>query len=397
MSTPEALPRAGKLLGVAAGLIDYAGLKDKHAVSLQHLSVPMSTGPGRPGLTAVPAGVLEAPGVRLEALGIAALPVTADAIIGNRFSVIVRDLSREGNAELARRADLLRDLAGDQAGAPSSDTTASPPNASTTDGARDSLLIVNYFGAQRFGSARHGAGFVAAALVRGDFESAVRLAIGTPARKDSGRTRSLTRALAEHWGDWSAAMQKIPPCPERRAVEVLIARGAKPGSQAAFREAFAALPAFSQQIAVEAFQSHLWNRTAAGLVTSHAGDRPGDVLVGRDDFGDMAFLPARRVPRAWLSLDVPLLGPTTHLAEPWAPFAHAALAEHGLTPEQLQIPGLRRPFFGEAPRLLCVRASAWSLDKAETDDLTPGRLKRRMAFDLPRGSYATVVLRALGQ
>ena len=79
--------------------------------------------------------------------------------------------------------------------------------------------------------------------------------------------------------------------------------------------------------------------------------------------------------------------------------AGAALASEGIDLPQLRIPGLRRPFFGETPRPLLVRAERFDLTGATTDELTPSgkRLKRVASFELPRGAYATVVLRALGQ
>jgi tRNA pseudouridine13 synthase len=100
-------------------------------------------------------------------------------------------------------------------------------------------------------------------------------------------------------------------------------------------------------------------------------------------------------------LDLPLLAPKTVLAEPWDGAAAAALQEEGITLEQLKIPGLRRPFFGEAPRRLFVTAGGFSLTPAEADPLsstaTRPRLCRTASFELPKGCYATVLLRALGQ
>ena len=63
------------------------------------------------------------------------------------------------------------------------------------------------------------------------------------------------------------------------------------------------------------------------------------------------------------------------------------------------IPGLRRPFFGEAPRSLFVRVEGFAQEKPVPDsfDRTGKRFARTLRFSLPRGAYATVVLRALGQ
>jgi tRNA(Glu) U13 pseudouridine synthase TruD len=294
------------------------------------------------------------------------------------------------------------------------------------------LVVVNYFGAQRFGSARHGEGFVGRELIRGDFEKALRLAVGTPARKDAGKTRQFTRLLASNWGAWGRLVRELPKCPERRAIERL-ARGGD------FRQAFASLPSFTQTMCVEAYQSLLWNRTARllaeRLVTeSRRGVGPAaarrfaaafQALRTQDEFGEMYFPPAacteedldnyfggggagggasRRDAAAdrramWRQLILPILGKNSELVEPWKAAAAQVLGEEKITTHDLRITGLRRPFFGEAPRPLFVLAENFFLSPEEPDEMSDPtkRMKRTVRFDLPRGAYATVVLRALGQ
>lgn len=364
LTTPEAIQRLGKALGVRHAAIDYAGLKDKHARTMQLVSVPVAA-EDRAGVPREAGGHNWSAALR----GWSATPVSAEWIARNRFVIVVRDISRAAADEMDRRAAAL----------------ALPSPGLVPE---RTLLFVNYFGDQRFGSARHGQGFIAARLVRGDFEGALRLAIATPARKDTGARRHFTRAAATLWGDWRGMLDTLPRMPERKAIERL-AEGA------GFRDAFAALPYFVQSIAVEAYQSHLWNAAARRLARQIAGEGP---LVRADDpFGEMLFPPAVAVGQAWRSLVVPLLSPRTALAEPWGPDAAHALAEEGLTLDQLRIPGLRRPSFDESPRPLFAAAERFTMSEAEPDDLTPRRLKRTLGFELPRGAYATVLLRGLGQ
>lgn len=364
LTTPEAIQRLGRALGVRHAAVDYAGLKDKHAQTAQLVSIPVPA-EERAGVPR------EAGGPRWSAAlrGWSPTPVSAGWIARNRFTIVVRDLSRAAADEMDRRAAAV----------------ALPTPGLVPE---RTLLFVNYFGDQRFGSARHGKGFIAAHLVRGDFEAALRLAIATPARKDAGARRRFTRAAAAKWGDWRGMLGDLPRMPERKAVERL-AEGA------GFRDAFAALPYFAQSIAVEAYQSHLWNATARRLARRLAGE--GALVRADDPFGEMLFPPAGAVREPWRSLIVPMLSPRTALAEPWGPDAARALAEEGLTPDRLGVPGLRRPSFDESPRPLFAAAERFTMTEAEPDDLTPRRLKRTLRFELPRGAYATVLLRALGQ
>ena len=339
-----------------------AGLKDRHAVTTQVITIDTAAMRGR-----IPER-FETESWRLTRLGF--VPRAADSTIieRNAFTIVVRSLDRWHADELVRRASQLRDAAGD-------------------------LLFVNYFGDQRFGSARHGKGFVGKALVEGDFEQALRLAIGTPARKDSGAVRSLTRALATHWGDWKAALAKCPKMPERAAIETL-ARGGN------YMDAFAALPKFTQEICVEAYQSHLWNAIAREL--AHAvGEMTAQRAFEADDlFGTMIFPRAAALTPAFRAFPIPMPSPRAQYHECLSEIVAGVLEDEGVTLETLRIPGFSRPFFGGGDRAFIATARAFSIGEPVRDEFagnSPANLACTLSFELPRGSYATVLLRALGQ
>lgn len=374
-TTPEAATELAKALKIRPGAVSYAGLKDKHARTTQFFSAELSSmrggGSGKDSPPPVVPPELTGRQWSGRLVGWSDHVLQASDIEGNRFEIVVRDLARETCSEMDRRAALLRD------------------SDSTTESA--SLLFVNYFGAQRFGSARHKQGFIAPHLIRGEFEQALRLAIATPARKDAGRTRFFTRTAAAKWGDWKTLAAELPRCPERAPIEALAA-----GHD--FRDAFATLPNFLQAMYVEAYQSHLWNRIARELAAELA-QGPEQCLRSDDQFGEMLFPPADHIGESWRQLNLPVLGPNTQIVEPWSHAATSVLKDEGIAASDLRIPGLRRPFFGEAPRDFMARAQRFTLSPPRPDDLSPGRrrLCRTVAFELGRGSYATVVLRALGQ
>ncbi len=392
-TTPESVSALARALGVPSDHVAYAGLKDKHARTTQFISVPSRSLSG----VAASARPLAGWGGDGAFVGYSPEPISSEAITGNRFRLMVRGLDRKGSDEMDRRAALL------------------------TPAGESSLLVLNYFGDQRFGSARHGRGWVATRLLEGDFENALRLAIGTPSRHDVGQTKRFHQLASTQWGRWEQLARSLPRVPERRAIEVL-ARG---GS---FEEAFGALPAFLQALYVEAHQSHLWNEIArrlarrmlaeagAGLSPIEKRARDGTtrlvpaagpgMLVTPGLFGEMHFPPARAVGEVWREIDLPTLAPSTTLDPLWRGEAESVLADEGLTLKGLRIPRVRRPFYGAAMRPLFVRAANVTLSPMEPDDLArPARarkrdsqeFKRAIGFDLPRGAYATVVLRALGQ
>lgn len=364
-TTPDAVAALARALHVPAGQVAYAGLKDKHARTRQHVTVPLAARPPEARNTdpAPAAPAISDQNWSATFLGTLPRAIAASDIDHNAFDLVVRDLTPAALSEMDRRAAILRDGA--------------------------DLLIINYFGDQRFGSARHAGGFAGAALVKGDFEHALRLLIGTPARKDSGPRRTLTRALASRWGQWPALAAELPRCPERRAVEALAAG-------ATFAQAFAALPNLLQVLSVDAYQSHLWNAAARALASDAAARARAEPLRTDDDFGEMVFPP---VPagRELEGVRMPAPAPGVEPCPPWGEALTAALAAEGLTFDALRIPGLRRPAFGAAERPLVVRAMGFDLSPPARDDLGGKRPMRRVRFALPRGAYATVVLRALGQ
>lgn len=377
LTTPEAAARLAKARGVGAGAVAHAGLKDKHAQTTQHMTAPTR----QPGAALDP---LDGPGWSATLVGYAPKAIGPAAIESNGFTIVVQGLDAARAEAMAGRAMALG--------------WGGPGNA-------NGPLMVNYFGAQRFASARHGEGFAARHLTRGEFGAALRLLIGTPARKDSGVRRAFTRACAQHWGDWATLLPLLPRCPERRPVELLAAGGSE-------REAFAALPNFIQQMAVDAYQSHLWNRAAARLARVIAGGPDG--ALGAPDPGspregdELVFPRHERIGVEWLGLACPMPAPEGEAQSPgadscaaraWRDAMDAVLQDEGLRREDLRVPGLRRPVFGGAPRPLLFRATGFDLrpcPRDHGDGADTGRVAVEARFDLPRGAYATVLLAALG-
>jgi tRNA pseudouridine13 synthase len=362
LGTDEALERIAHRLRVPLERIGYAGLKDRHALTVQYVSID-----GTRRLSGAAPALVEAPGWRLELAGRLDSSISANDITGNCFRVTVRNLTRRQCAEMAAARRLL-----------------SPPG----ERRGRTLLFVNYYGLQRFGSARHGRGFAARRLIEGDFEGALRLLTAVPDRKDSRAVKAVKREIGAAWGDWEYLSRTLPPCRERIVVERLIRTAGD------FREGFSALPHFIRQITIEAYQSWLWNEVARRVIARRC---PPPLVEAPSRFGDFVFPLPANVDAALASTSIPLFGRTTVLREPWIAAAKSVLAEEEITLEDLHVRGLRIPYFGEVQRPLFVEARQFSLGPVEADESVEGAsFKRRLRFFLPRGAYATVLLGALG-
>ncbi len=363
LGTIEALERLSSKLHVPLERIRCAGLKDRHALTTQHVSILFPRG----GALRAP-DVVEMPGWKIERIGRLESHLSSGDVSGNRFRITVRGLVRRQCEHMTEARRFL----------------ASPDGS-----AGRSLRFVNYFGEQRFGSARHGRGFAAQRLIEGDFEEALRLLVAVPDRKDSRERKGVKREIAAAWGDWDTLADTLPPCPERAVARRLAETGGD------YRAGFSALPPFIRRIAVEAYQSWLWNAVARRFVAARCAP-PLIEIPSR--YGDLVFPGAAAIPADIAGTLLPLFSPGTALDEPWRSSAEAVLAGEGIALGDLRVPGLRSLYFGEVSRPLFVDALDFVLGPVEEDESSGGarRFKRLLRFSLPRGSYGTVLLDALG-
>lgn len=363
LGTGEMIERLSLELGIPRRSIGFGGLKDKHALTTQYVSVP--AGLARP-LAGEPLPLPGVRGVEIACVGWLPRPFESSDVAGNRFDLVLRGLTRRESAVLDDRRRFL-----------------------SVAGSRGrTLRLVNYYGGQRFGSGAREGNFAARLLMAGAFEEALRLLIAAPSRKDARARKDVRSRIAEAWGRWGDLARTLPPCPERAAVRAL-ARGED------VRRAIAALPSLDRQMAIEAFQSRLWNGIARKLIRELA---PASIAEARGLSGPLLFPEAAGVPETIIPLVIPLLSPATRLEEPWRRAAEETLADEGIDLADLAVPGMRSLRFGEVPRRLFVEAERCAFGPAEPDETEAGRgrFKRRARFFLPRGAYATVLLAALG-
>lgn len=349
-TTPDALAAIGRRWKIDGHRFSFGGLKDRHAHTVQYLTV--HHGPRRN---------LSQDGFTLTFLGQVGRPYTSADIRSNRFDVTLRDLAPEAAARA--EADLP---------------------------ALTSVGVPNYFDDQRFGSVGGGTGFIAREMVLGNFEAALRLALVEPYEYDRPDERREKEILAARWGDWPAARADLPPGHARDVADFLAHRPTD------FRGACARLRPELQGLYLAAWQSHLWNRMLARWLTDRV---PADRLVRvRLKTGPVVFprsVPPEHAPE-WDGLSLPL--PSARLkfdpTAPWAAVVAAVLAEEGLPLSEMKVKGMRQPFFSKGDRLGKVPVAGLS-HRPGDDELHPGRRKLTLSFELPRGCYATMIVKRL--
>jgi tRNA pseudouridine13 synthase len=98
----------------------------------------------------------------------------------------------------------------------------------------------------------------------------------------------------------------------------------------------------------------------------------------------------------WESLTLPL--PSARVkpepGAPWLPLAEEVLKAEGLTLAELKIKGMQKPFFSKGDRAACVRPANLAHESGP-DELNRAKQKLTLKFDLPRGSYATMLVKRI--
>lgn len=359
LSTFELVKRLARHFRVSESAIGYAGLKDKQAVTRQVVSIHL---PGR--------SIDEFPSIRDERIAV----LWADRhdnklrtghLRGNRFSIKIRGAPLE-DALRARR--VLERLAA--AGVP------------------------NRVGEQRFGMLRNNH-LVGQAFVLGDYARALDLLLG-PARARPDMQPAGREAFRR--GDFEAAARDYPATARaERAALRLLARGASP------ERAFAAIPEAVRRYFLTAFQSAVFNavldrRVRAGTFGALV---EGDVAFKHDNRAlfdvDAAVLgdpdTAGRLARFDISPTGPMWGPAMKRARGAVDQEEIAALEHsGVTLADLDAFSARRPGLMQGARRP-LRVPVIDPDvEAGADEFGT---YIRCAFDLPRGAFATVVLREI--
>lgn len=347
-TTPDALAAVRRRWQIDFRRLSYGGLKDRHAVTSQYLTV--FRGPKRN---------LAHERIAVTYLGQRPEPYTSADIAANRFAVTIRGMS---------------------------DTAVS--HAERTLAEVGAAGLPNYFDDQRFGSVGDPPEFVAKEMVFGRFENALKLALAAPYEFDRADARREKQLLRGHWGDWPGLKAKLPKGHARSLVDYLVTHPTD------FKGAVARLRPELQGLYLSAYQSYLWNRMLAAWLTR---------ALGAENLATLELKLGRvpvpgRVPdahrAAWEALVLPLpsarVRPEAGAA--WVEIADDVLKAEGLTLAELKIKGMQKPFFSKGERAGCVRPANLS-HAAAADDLNAGRRRMTLNFDLPRGSYATMLVK----
>ncbi|MEZ4598505.1 MAG: tRNA pseudouridine(13) synthase TruD [Syntrophotaleaceae bacterium] len=343
ITTFELIDRLAKALSADKREIGYAGIKDACATTRQTISIPR--------VQPEQALALELEDVRILSAAFHRNKLRMGHLAGNRFLIRIRNTVP---GALDRARDILHIL--EMTGVP------------------------NFFGEQRYGVLGN-SHLIGGAILREDFEEAARQIIGAPERIENPRWRRAAELFAA--GRLSEALAEMPDRmrPERNLLQDLI-RG-MPIDKAVFK-----MPHKLLKLYLSAFQSSLFDRIVAMRLASLDLLWPGDLAFKHDNGACFVVTdPGAEQPRAdrlEISPSGPMYGFKVRLASGQAGIIEESLLEKEKldlnrfrSPKGLALEGERRPLRVPLKDVRVVQEGA---------DLL-------LSFSLPKGSYATSLLR----
>lgn len=338
--------------------IAFGGLKDKHAKTIQYLTI--QDGPIRN---------LQQRSFLLEFLGQSNRPYSAQDIDGNRFEIRLRSIPQSAQPRLEKA---LQDPA---------------------------LGIPNYFDDQRFGSLGLSRQFCAEPWCRGEYERALWLALADFNLHDRPREREQKQLLQDHWGDWQWLTEHLDRSHRRDAADIL-RRNPRD-----FRVALTVIRHDLRSLYLAAFQSHLWNELLSRWIDQLVGP---ERIVIEGAAGNLLFPKSMDSSLLQLlsSTKIPLPSArTTEWPTPFDSLIVEVTAQVGLTPKQIRVKYPRDTFFskGERSALTKLMSLEYRWETSSTRDAneetessnTEPRRDLLLKFNLPRGAYATMLVRWL--
>lgn len=350
-------------LQISQRRIRWAGTKDKRAVTTQLMSLDSV-------LLAKP---LTVGTVVVEPVGRSDRPISLGDLDGNDFVITVRAVEGPKHGVTTAVSGVVEET-------------------------RNVRGFPNFFGIQRFGSIRPVNHVVGRALVDGDVELAVMTYIGKPFPDEPEDVKALRRSVAETY-DFKEALKRMPVRLryERAMLNHLVQY---PND---FDGALGVLSTNLQKLFVHAFQSYLFNRMLSSRL-----ERGFPLAVAFD--GDRVWVPDRErvrtvVPKnaheinhslaaGTASVQMPVPGYDTELSDGIiGQIERDVIASAGVDLDAFAIESCPRLASKGVMRNVLLPADI-RFDVAP-DELAEDRMKVDLRFFLPKGGYATTVLREI--
>jgi tRNA pseudouridine13 synthase len=346
-TTPDIVRFLAKLLSISPKAIAYGGKKDKHGITSQYITIRSQRNLS-----------LEEKNFSLKTIGFMRKPMSPALIQGNRFRLTVRNLKSV--------EPLLRNL--------------------------EEVKIYgfpNFFDDQRFRGVDRNLGFFADKVLRGHYNGALQIFLQSQNISSSDKkNKERVAEIIASWRDWEKCLELAQGLTEKRIFRTLLLR---PDD---FLAPLEKIPREEISMAYAAFGSHLWNELLRRLLR----EKIKKLKEVQAESGIFLF---------WKILNEETLNYLKELKLP-TPAARMnftddlsrqlyikVLEENNLTFSLFRTRALSRVFFRSFQRKTLLYPENLEIIEARDDELHPGKKALVLSFALPRGAFATMLVKRI--
>ena len=370
--TFESIRKISEILKIPYNYFKYSGLKDKHSISVQQISIK--------GNYIDQLKKLKVNDIFIRCIRPTRKPIKLGSHLGNNFTIVIRNLA--SNKKLRNQIEkIINHL--------------------------NEFGFPNYFGLQRFGSYRPNSHIVGRYLLEGDFKKAFEEFISTTYSTEPLESKTARREFRIS-GDLEKAYDEFPKNLnyERNMIEYLM------NNPKDYKGSINTLPSDLIKLLISSFQSYIFNRMVSkrvekgiplfkpvnGDVISILDDYNGNVTPVKYIYGksyDFYLNKALNLNRA--TILVPIIGIDTNLDKYplMKSLYEEILKQESFNKDIFSDNIIMETEFKGSIRALTVKPTMLKVLKFTNDDLNPGKYKIKIEFSLQRGSYATMLIREL--
>jgi len=326
-----------------------AGLKDRHAITRQYFTIPLKYN----------IGTLHEKDFDITLLGYTDKGIKLGDLEGNKFDIIVRDIKKGELQGIIQKAKSI-----EQIGVP------------------------NYFDSQRFGSVI-GNEFIARHLIKKDYEKAVKIYLTSYTKFESGKIKNEKRLILQNWGNFRKLKIK------NRSLAVVVDEYRKSNK---WIEAYKKIPSNIREIVISAYQSYLWNECVKRVLIKTINKKRlynikyslGSLIFYRNlDENEII-----NIPQAFKTISEEIKP-----NELESSIINRVLQKEGISLGGFNIKKQTGNFFKVHERNVLLKPSSFSMSEHSIDEINDrgknNRFKIKLAFSLPKGSYATMITKRL--
>jgi tRNA pseudouridine13 synthase len=345
-NTLDALKRVAKKNNISLNALSYCGKKDRYADTIQYITSTSKL------------NILEiSENIRVEYVGRTDEKASPMLIEGNKFQIKLRNLKNDDEKKILKRIEEIKTFG-----------------------------FPNYFGEQRFGSYDKNLGFFAEKFLKAHYNGALKTLLCSIHSQDGKEEKERKRFFLKNWGNFDLLIKYAKTDLEKTIFSILLE---KPKG---FLNAIHEYPVEEISMAFSAYQSYLWNKMLAKILEKFCDFKlpikewlyPSYHVLNKEQFYVLEKL----------SIPVPGIKPGFPTEDVERVYEEV-LNEEGLYQARFNVRKYRKVIMKSFMRDAIVIPKDVKVLGFSGDEIYRGKKAFTFEFILPRGSFATVLLKSI--